>query len=95
MGVDGVSCFSRRAKTAAGLFLLACLTWAPVSNGDGDRPKGLSRCEQRALEKYAEALRLCELAQNPDPRLRCYESARAVYLRALQDCCETDITPAF
>jgi hypothetical protein len=43
-------------------------------------------CETEALRAYAHTLKLCELANNPNPRLRCYEAAKAVYVQTLEDC---------
>lgn len=43
-------------------------------------------CEAEALRAYVRALKICELAQEPNPRLRCYEAARKVYVQTLQDC---------
>lgn len=87
MGNAGVSRFSR-AKGVAALFIVLGAPWA--SDSVGDSSEKLTPCEQRALKNYSEALRLCELAQDPNPRLRCYEAAKAVYLRALEDCCNHD-----
>lgn len=88
MGNTGESRISRRAKCTIGLCLLLCAPWTSVSVGDSSEE--LTPCEQRALQKYSEALRLCELAQDPNPRLRCYEAAKIVYLQALEECCKGD-----
>ena len=43
-------------------------------------------CEREALQAYTEALKLCQLAETQNPRLKCFEAAKAVYLRTLEDC---------
>lgn len=68
----------------AGLLILFCGLLTPVSIGDDT--ENVDPCELRALEAYVKALRLCELAQDSNPRMRCYEAAREVYFAALADC---------
>ena len=43
-------------------------------------------CEREALKAYAEVLKLCQLAETENPRLKCYEAAKAVYWRKLEEC---------
>jgi hypothetical protein len=43
-------------------------------------------CETEALKAYWQALKLCQLAEPRDPRLQCYEAAKAVYVQTLEHC---------
>jgi hypothetical protein len=84
-----------RGKALAGLLVLL-LVAAPVGETSvGDEFDARNACEAKALQAYRQALRACELAnaaagesqaQNPNPRLRCYDAAREIYLRALAEC---------
>jgi hypothetical protein len=42
-------------------------------------------CEVEAMKAYRQALELCQLSES-NPRLRCYEAAKAVYIQTLQSC---------
>jgi len=66
----------------AALFVTVKLEPASLGDAhlDGDR------CETEAMQAYAEALRFCQLSRGPNPRLRCYEAAKAVYREKLQQC---------
>jgi len=55
-------------------------------NSIGDSTDLRDPCELKALDAYAQALRLCQFEQNANPRLRCYETARQVYLQTLEEC---------
>jgi hypothetical protein len=72
---------STRSLGAAVLFLmLSGSAWTLDRNQDPDP------CETQALQAYWQALKLCELAEAPNPRLRCHEAARAVYIQTLEQC---------
>jgi hypothetical protein len=43
-------------------------------------------CERRAWKAYVEALKLCQLAETDNPRLKCYEAAKAAYFWELEQC---------
>jgi hypothetical protein len=79
--------YPAEVKWAGTLVALACV--ACVSLGQlaaDDKGDGHSACEREALRAYRQALKVCELAQNPNPRLRCYEAARETYWRVLDNC---------
>lgn len=52
----------------------------------GDGAEAGDPCQAEALRAYFQAVKLCQLAENPNPRLRCYEAARGVYFHVLQEC---------
>jgi len=66
----------------AGALLLASSTNTSVATNLASA----DLCEREALKAYAEVLQLCQLAGTENPRLKCYEAAKAVYLRKLEDC---------
>jgi hypothetical protein len=47
---------------------------------------GRDVCEREAVRAYAAALKLCQLAGTENPRLKCYEAAKAAYVRKLEEC---------
>ena|SRR6516164_662223 len=78
-------------KKVTGLILLLFMPFGQLTVGTaGDNPPDLDPCELEAMKAYWQALKLCELADNsnPNPRLRCYEAAKAVYLQTLKQCRE-------
>jgi hypothetical protein len=54
----------------------------------GENPGAPDPCELEAWKAYREALRLCEFEDHgtDNPRLRCYEAAKAVFVRTYLDC---------
>jgi hypothetical protein len=71
----------------ARLLLGTAATVLPLGFGSiGDGAEPVDPCEAEARQAYWQALRLCQFAENPNPRLRCYEAARGVYFRVLQEC---------
>jgi hypothetical protein len=64
--------------------VLSLVAFEPVSVSDASL--ATDGCEAEARRAYAEALKLCRLADTPNPRLRCYEAAKLVYWRTLQEC---------
>ncbi|MFO1499530.1 MAG: hypothetical protein U1G07_14250 [Verrucomicrobiota bacterium] len=77
-------CWSGRVRKAVIIAALAVLPFGRVSIGDATESR--DPCEREALRAYIQALKLCELAQDSNPRLRCYEAARSVYLNTLAEC---------
>ncbi len=73
---------ARKVVTAAAVLLLLPLGRTTVGDGTSD----LDGCELEALKAYGQALALCRLAEDENPRLRCYEAAKRVYLQTLEDC---------
>lgn len=68
-------------------FAVLALLLLPLGGASvGDSPLDWDPCEREALIAYGKALKLCELAENTNPRLRCYEAAKAVYLHTLEEC---------
>jgi hypothetical protein len=76
--------YAQRALLAGGISLLCLFPLGPASVGDG--AENLDRCEIEARQAYWQALKICQLAENPNPRLRCFEAAKAVYWHTLQEC---------
>ena len=73
-------------KTVIGVVcLLQLLLWRAV-DADNELSSPDQRCELQARQAYWNALKLCQFENNGDPRLRCYEAAREVYLRTLEEC---------
>jgi hypothetical protein len=65
--------------------LLHLLLWRAVDADNlGSTPD--QSCEFKARQAYWNALKLCQFENNGDPRLRCYEAAREVYMRTLEEC---------
>jgi hypothetical protein len=49
-------------------------------------PAAADACQAEALRAYWRALQFCQLAEPQNPRMRCYEAAKSVYIQTLQDC---------
>lgn len=49
-------------------------------------PVSTDACQAEALRAYWRALQFCQLAEPQNPRTRCYEAAKSVYIQTLQDC---------
>lgn len=75
---------TRGGVIAAASLILCSLPIGPGSVSDG--AEDLDCCEIKARQAYWEALKLCQLATDPNPRLRCQEAARAVYVSTLEAC---------
>jgi len=59
----------------------------PINHvGGADQGKKGDACEVEARRAYWQALKICQLAENSDPRLRCFEAAKAVYIQTFLDC---------
>lgn len=78
---------SGRGSVRKALLASILLTFS-LSRGTVGDVDSRSSCEARAWQAYFQALKRCELAENTNPRLRCYEEARAVFLRTLLECKE-------
>ena|SRR2546426_10702307 len=46
----------------------------------------IDMCEQEARKAYAQVLKLCRLAETDNPRLKCFEAAKAAYFQTLENC---------
>lgn len=77
---------SNRWKLGALLSLLLLVPSGRMSGEDVARAK--DHCEQQAKQAYWKALKLCQLADNKNPRQRCYDAATRVYFQTLEDCRE-------
>lgn len=66
---------------------LCCFLLVPATRiSIADQPATQDPCETEALNAYWRALKLCQLADQENPRMRCYEAAQQVYVQTLQQC---------
>jgi hypothetical protein len=66
----------------SGLLLFSSVAQVSV----GENTHALDACRSKAFREYHHMLKLCQLAENGNPRLRCYEAAKAAFLKALEEC---------
>jgi hypothetical protein len=78
---------NKRFVTALGALLVCLIPAGPLSIADGG--ERLDGCEVEARRAYWQALKLCQLAADPNPRLRCQEAAKAIYRTTLEECRKT------
>ena len=74
----------KRMYASALAFVAAFMTFGSAWINDGAQDP--DPCEMQALQAYWQALKVCQLAENTNPRLRCYEAARSVYIHTLEEC---------
>ena len=73
-----------RGKVILGSAVILAATASQVSVSDVIQER--DPCEREAMKAYVQALKLCQLADQPNPRLRCYEAAKAVYFHTVEEC---------
>lgn len=90
MALALASSMTRRFSSARGRVLQAAigavLLLVPMAKtGLSEIAQASDPCEDEALRAYHQALDLCQLAES-NPRSRCYEAAKAVYVHTLEEC---------
>ncbi len=76
-----------RVTEVIGIGLISLLLPGSLGNTPVSRSSACDDfCEREARKAYAEVLKLCQLAETENPRLKCYEAAKAVYLQKLEEC---------
>lgn len=79
--------FGIRFRDVLGIGLISALLFIPSTNTSVATTSACNEiCQREALKAYAEVLKLCQLAETENPRLKCYEAAKAAYFRKLEDC---------
>ena len=74
----------KRTYAPAAAIVAAFMTFG--ANWTNDGAQDPDPCQTQALQAYWQALKVCQLAESPNPRLRCYEAARSVYIHTLEEC---------
>jgi hypothetical protein len=84
-GMKGI--IGPRIKAIWGIAIFSALLLTPPLNVTiANDSRCDDACERRAWRAYVEALKFCQLAEIQNPRLKCYEAAKAAYFRELEKC---------
>src|ERR1051326_6631560 len=81
--------WKRRTAQSALAVCTFLLAQRDFSSAELNCPTPDSVCEARAQQAYWQALKLCQFessSENADPRMRCYDNAREIYIRTLEGC---------